>query len=161
MASTSLGTTISNARKSGNVTATYYIIFTPNSTYSENGTITSSTYTSTATCTQDGNYVTAITVSTNPTVVYASFHASGGTKNDIGVSGGVRYHFSSGQETIATPSSTYGTLTFSTNGGYSMTNGNGFSLTNNSVGTVSAATKGTRITGETTSNTITKTVTYT
>lgn len=159
LTATSLGTTISNARTSAKVTGSYYLIFTPNSTYSGNGTITSSTYTSTGTCTQNGNYVTAITVYSNPVVAIAQFPASGGSKTDTGRIGAVRYRYTSGSNDTTVPAATYGALT--TSAAYTMTNGNGFFLTNATNGTVSAQTKGTTVTGATTSNTITKSVTYT
>ena len=159
LTATNRGTTIGNARSSANVTGTYYIVFTHNSTYSAGGTITSTTYSTTTTCTQNGNYVTGITVTQDPYILIEQIPASGGSKTDNGDVGDVTYRFSSTRTSFEAPASTYGALT--TSQAYAMTNGNGFYLTSTANGTVSAVTKGTTVTGETTSNTITKTVTYT
>lgn len=117
------------------------------------------TASSSAAVKQAGNYVTSIEVSTNPSLSYSQFGAGDGTQSDGGSLGVIRYNYSSGSYNTTAPSSTYGSL--STSVSYSMTNGTGFYLTSSTAGTISAVTKGTTTTGVTSSNTITKTVSYT
>ncbi len=159
LTATSRGTNIGNARTSAEVTGKLVITYTHPTAYSAGGTVTSPAYTSTATCTQNGNYVTTITVTTDPNISYDTIHASGGTANETGTDGAVKYTFSSGQESSTAPGSSYGSLTTSKT--YAMANGNGFYLKSTSTGQVSADTKGTTESTTTISNTITKTVTYT
>lgn len=108
---------------------------------------------------QEGNYVTGITVSTNPTVSVAQLPASGGTKTDTGANGAVTYHFTSTSSATTAPATTYGALTTTKN--YTIVSGNGFYVKDAANGVISADTKGTTTSNVTTSNTITKTVTYT
>lgn len=154
---TSLGTTISNARASAVVTGVLTVTYTHASGIS-GGTITSSTYTSTGTCTQNGNYVTGVTL-TSVAVTYAQIAASGGTANDTGSNGTVTFAYSTTATGTTTPASTYGSLAVSSKS-YSMTSGNGFTI-NTSSGAVTAENRGTTSGNTRSSNTITKSVTYT
>ena len=157
LTATSLGTTISNARTSGTVTGKLVITYTHPSGIN-GGTVTSAEYNSTATCTQNGNYVESISVA-NVGLSYANIGSNGGSVNPSGSDGTVTFTFTTNATTTTTPSSTYGSLT--KNASYEMTDGNGFTLDSTSTGKVSATSKGTTIGNETTSNTVTKTVCYT
>ncbi len=156
LTATSLGTTISNARTSAVVTSVLTPVITHTADYG--GSVVSATsMTCQVTCTQNGNYVTGITVA-NQALSIAEIHASGGTKTDTGSDGTVTYKFTTGQSTTTKPGGTYGSLTTTTS--YSMTASGRFTLTDTVNGTVSATTKGTSVEGVTSSNTITKTVNH-
>ena len=158
LTATARGTTIGNARTSANVTSVLTITITHNSAYSGGGTVTGS-MTSVNTCTQEGNYVTGLTVVTAPSVGYPLIPASGGTVAETGDNGTVRFAYSSKSTGTTIPSSTYGTLTYPKV--YKMTNGNSFWLKDASTGQISATTRGATTGTSRTSSSITKTVTYT
>ena len=160
LTATNRGTTIGNARTSANVTGTLVVAYAHASGIN-GGTVTSNTYTSTATCTQNGNYVTSIAVNTNPAISYSVIPAGGGAGNESGTDGNVQYTFSSGSNSTTTPDSTYGAL--STTKTYSMATGGDSRITlkSTTTGQLTGTTKGTTVVGVTSSGTVTKAVTYT
>lgn len=108
-----------------------------------------------ATVTQAANYVTAVAIKAS-TFSYGTIGAGGGTMNPtVPGNGTLTYTFSSGSSTKTTPTAG-GTETRVVT--FSMSAGNGFTGINASSGAVSASSKGTTISGVTTSNTITRTL---
>ncbi len=157
LTSTSLGTTISNARTSAVVTSVFTPVITHTSTYG--GSVVSATsMTCEVTCTQGGNYVTGITVA-DAALSYSQIAAAGGTVNPSGSNGTVTYKFTTGQSTTTTPGTTYGSIESSVSYSLASTSG-GYSI-NASTGAVSVGSKGTNISNVTSSDTITKSVTWT
>ena len=72
LTATSYGTTIGPNRTSGVVTSVLTITFVHDSTYSEGGTVTSSTMTSTNTCTQTANAVTGLSLDVEDNPIYVN-----------------------------------------------------------------------------------------
>lgn len=155
----SKGTTISNETSSNTVTSVLTPVITHTTDYSAGGTVTASSLTATSVVKQAANYVTALTVTTNPAVSYGGcVVAKGGTASDSGTNGAVKYTFTSTSTAATAPSSTYGALTITPS--YSMTTSGTFTAINSGNGNVTVASKGTSISCQTTSNTITKSVSY-
>lgn len=90
LTATSMGTNVLSARTSGTVTSVLTVTYTHESSYSSGGTVTSSTKSSTATCTQNANAVTGLTltVGANPinyhgttSATVTATYTSGANKN--------------------------------------------------------------------------------
>ena len=111
-----------------------------------------------ATVTQAANYVTDVAIKAS-TFSYGTIGAGGGTMNPtVPGNGTLTYTFSSGSSTTTTPTAGGAETRVIT---FSMSAGNGFTGINTSSGAVTASSKGTTISGVTTSNTITRTLSAT
>ena len=149
------GTDIGNSRVSGDVTLVSIPTWTPTTNYNSAGT-KSGWHSRTTTCTQSGNYVTALTLS-GGTLSYSNVTAAGGTVNPSTTNKTVTYTFSSGSTSNSAPSSTYGSYTTSTS--YSIASVTGSSI-NTSTGAVTWSSRGTT-TGTARQAQVTKTITAT
>ena len=69
LTATSMGTTVMNARTSGTVTSVLTVTYTHASSYSAGGTVTSSTKSSTATCTQNANAITNLSLTVGSSTI--------------------------------------------------------------------------------------------
>ena len=100
LTATSRGTTIGNARTSATVTCTRTCKWTPTSSYNAAGTITK-TGAATATCTQNGNYVTKVVPKPSSGVAHVKYSniSAGGTTSSPQGTGAATYTFSSGSTT--------------------------------------------------------------
>ena len=159
LTATALGTTISNARTSAEVTQTSNVTWTHSSTYG-GSIVKSNQVAARATCTQNGNYVTSITLN-SAAFSYAKISpsATSATPSKTNNSPVVTFTFTTGSTTTTTPNSTYGTLV--TSDVFKMpTEQNGFKLANTSTGVLSATNMGTTL-GNRSSNTVTRTMTAT
>lgn len=150
------GTTIGGQRGIS-VTRTTQYFFTHNEEFGGH-TIESTAATATATCSQDGNFVTAVTANSN-TFSYSNIGA-GATSATPSTSHSPKFTFSSGSTSTTVPSSTYGSLATSCT--YSLASSqNGFTAVNSSTGVLTATSCGTTPTSARASATVTKTLKYT
>ena len=159
LTATGRGTTIGNARSSATVTCTGTYTWTPTSSYNAAGTKTK-TSSATATCTQNGNYVTELTISGH-SLSYAAIGAGATSASPTHAAGTLTYKFSSGGTTTTAPSSTYGSLSDSHTYTIANTTTNGFTAVNSSSGVLTATGRGTTIGNARTSATVTCTRTCT
>lgn len=160
LTATNRGTTIGNARTSGTVTLTNKVTWTPSSSYSAGG-VKTATITRTATCAQNGNYVTSISVN-GASFSYDSISAGATSASPKLVSANpyVTYAFSSGSTSQTHPSSTYGT--FSDSVVYSLESAiNGFTAVNSTSGVLTATNRGPSIGPARTSGNVIRKVTAT
>lgn len=156
---TKVTTTITNAVTSPEVKGDLKVVYT-HANGINGGTVSSDTFTSTVTCTMNGNYVTGITVNTAPTVTYSTFPASGSTQTAGGSSGSCKYWFTSGSSSSTKPTAVTTSVSSNT---YSCTSiGTGFSKGTSfaSDGSVTAADRGTDDGNARSTGTITRTVKY-
>lgn len=156
LTSTNRGTTIGNARTSGVVTRKITVTWTPTSNYNSAGTKTDS-LSLTATCTQNGNYVTSINV-VGTSFQYDNIGAGNTSAYPESFSGGsVTYNFSSGSTSTTAPSSTYGSYSVVTT--YSLGSViNGFTAVDEKTGVLTATNRGTTIGNARTSGVVTRTL---
>lgn len=148
-------TTFSATTSGPVVTCNIYYKFTHNAAFGGSAVVAVSAVPGTATPTQAANYVTAVAIKAS-TFSYGTIGAGGGTMNPtVPGNGTLTYTFSSGSSTTTTPTAG-GTETRVVT--FSMSTGNGFTGINTSSGAVTASSKGTTISGVTTSNTITRTL---
>ena len=106
LTATSYGTTIGNARTSATVTCTRTCKWTPTSSYNAAGTITKNSA-ATATCTQNGNYVTKVEPKPSSGVAHVKYSniSAGATTSSPQTTGAATYTFSSGSTTTDSSSS--------------------------------------------------------
>lgn len=143
----SKGTTISNQTTAGTLSCTV--------------SFDGKTASDSATVYQSGNYVTSIDLTGFAIAYSKSVSAAGGTVSPTVTNGPVRFHYSSGSNGTATPSSTYGSLTSAIK--YSGNASNGFTAPNATTGAMTASDRGT-VTGSARNSgtvTATRTVTWT
>lgn len=158
LTSTNRGTTIGNARTSGVVTRKITVTWTPTSNYNSAGTKTDS-LSLTATCTQNGNYVTSLEAVAR-SFSYPTIEAGATSATPSSWGGRTTFVFSSGSKTTTVPSSTYGTLSSSriyTLGSVI----NGFTAVNKTTGVLTATNRGGTIGPARTSGKVTYTATMT
>lgn len=149
-------TTIGNSR-SVTVTATSSYTFTHDSSYNSGKAITGTAKTQKATCSQNANYVTAVSVNSN-SLSYSNIGA-GATSASPTSSHTPIFTFSSTSTSTTTPGSSYGTLTTTVK--YTLaTSKNGFTSVNANSGVLTATARGTTIGNARTSDTVTKSLTY-
>lgn len=154
----SYGITIGNARSSGTIVRTGTGTWTPTSGYNSQGVKTATTVL-TATCTQNGNYVTGLSLSAG-TFSYANISAGDTSAAPLANAATKTYTFTSGATSTTVPSSTYGTQSVSDT--YSLaTVQNGFSAINSSNGVLTATSRGSTVGPARTSGTVTRTITVT
>jgi hypothetical protein len=141
LTATARGANIGNARKSATVTKTLKYTWTPVSGYGS--AVNSGNLTKTATCTQNGNYVTKVTPAASSgyttNVTYPNISAAGGTSTPA-LHGTTTYTYSSGS-TGGKPDATYGSA--SVIRAYSGTLATGFTAINATTGVVTASDRGT------------------
>lgn len=158
LTATNRGTTIGNARTSGVVTLTNKVIWTPSSSYSAGG-IKTATITRTATCTQNGNYVTNLSIVAS-SLSYPTISAGATSATPTMSGGSITFTYSSGSTSGDAPSSTYGTL--SSSRVYKLGSViNGFTSVNSTSGVLTATNRGTTIGPARTSGIVTYTATMT
>lgn len=158
LTSTNRGTTIGNARTSGVVTRKITVTWTPTSNYNSAGTKTDS-LSLTATCTQNGNYVTSLEAVAR-SFSYPTIEAGATSATPSSWGGSTTFVFSSGSKTTTVPSSTYGTL--SSSRVYTLGSViNGFTSVNKTTGVLTATNRGSSIGPARTSGKVTYTATMT
>ena len=158
LTATGRGTTIGNARTSATVTCTRTCTWTPTSSYNAAGTKTK-TNAVTATCTQNGNYVTELTISGH-SLSYAAIGAGATSASPTHAAGTLTYKFSSGGTTTTKPGTDYGSLSDSHT--YTLSESkNGFTKVGASDGKLTATGRGTTTGPARTSGTVTCTRTCT
>lgn len=158
LTATNRGTTIGNARTSGVVTRTLVGTWTPTASYNSAGTKTWSG-SNTATCTQNGNYVTNLSIVAS-SLSYPTISAGATSATPTMSGGGITFTYSSGSTSGDAPAATYGTLTITRK--YTLASVvNGFTAVNSSTGVLTATNRGTTIGPARTSGKVTYTVTFT
>lgn len=155
LTATNRGTTIGNARTSANVVKSLTYTWKHSSTYGS-GSVGSGNITKSATCTQEGNYVTDIT-STAASLSYPNISASATSASPSYDFGDVQYTFSSGSKSTTNPGTTYGTYSGTLK--YSLaTSQNGFTSVNTTSGVLIATNRSTTIGNARASATVTCTL---
>lgn len=145
------------AARGQTVNSVLTVTFVHGSSYTDGGTVSGS-ITQSAGCSQDGNFVTAVTANSN-TFSYSNIGA-GATSATPSTSHSPKFTFSSGSTSTTVPSSTYGSLATSCT--YSLASSqNGFTAVNSSTGVLTATSCGTTPTSARASATVTKTLKYT
>lgn len=155
LTATNRGTTIGNARTSANVVKSLTYTWKHSSTYGS-GSVGSGNITKSATCTQEGNYVTDIT-STAASLSYPNISASATSASPSYDFGDVQYTFSSGSKSTTNPGTTYGTYSGTLK--YSLAaSQNGFTSVNTTSGVLTATNRSTTIGNARASATVTCTL---
>ena len=155
LTATNRGTTIGNARTSANVVKSLTYTWKHSSTYGS-GSVSSGNITKSATCTQEGNYVTDIT-STAASLSYPNIGAGATSASPLYDFGDVQYTFSSGSTSTTNPGTTYGTYSGTLK--YSLAaSQNGFTSVNTTSGVLTATNRSTTIGNARASATVTCTL---
>lgn len=155
LTATNRGTTIGNARTSANVVKSLTYTWKHSSTYGSSS-VGSGNITKSATCTQEGNYVTDIT-STAASLSYPNIGAGATSASPSYDFGDVQYTFSSGSKSTTNPGTTYGTYSGTLK--YSLAaSQNGFTSVNTTSGVLTATNRSTTIGNARASATVTCTL---